>query len=578
MNKGAVVLAILAILAGFGFGTNKIRDNETEPGGEKVTQAVTVGEKTDFTEEILFEKELSNGVYAKASYVCAHGEKLFTVMAVPKKEGKFPVVVMRNPYDGKMDVTNTKNLEKLAVSDQALYYVKNGFGLVYQQCRGTGSSTGYFSPMMNERADGLALLDYIRDQSFYSGSIYLQGASYLGIVHTVLAPYADDIKGVLLDVTECNFYNSAYRNGFFKQKAAGEWYVQMHGPSAPKNNYSENSYKVLPFKNFAEEVFGEKDPYVDILLASTSPDALLWQPGTVGLTDSYACVKSGTPVLLVSRFYDLFAPGTLRMWREMDGKTKSKSSFVISPYTHGGTPDGQPVEFPNAEIPKAFPNYDIRWFRSIEYGEESPFEAGKVTYYTLFENKWKTDDFAKNEKPVTVKLGTGSATYTYDPQDPTPFNAALDHGFDGTAWQNKPFTRDDILTFYTDEFTEDTLLQGSMDGKLTVSSDCEDTCFYVRLSLVKAQGDYGLRDDIQQISNFNADYHPGEKLEIPLCFSDHSFQVKKGEKLRIDIASACFPHYFRHTNTKGLFSEQTETKIAHNTVYLDESYITYYTK
>ena len=56
-------------------------------------------------------------------------------------------------------------------------------------------------------------------------------------------------------------------------------------------------------------------------------------------------------------------------------------------------------------------------------------------------------------------------------------------------------------------------------------------------------------------------------------FDEHAFVIKKGEKFRIDISSSAFPHYVRHTNNKGLFSEQTTSKIATNTVFLDDSYI-----
>ena len=56
-------------------------------------------------------------------------------------------------------------------------------------------------------------------------------------------------------------------------------------------------------------------------------------------------------------------------------------------------------------------------------------------------------------------------------------------------------------------------------------------------------------------------------------FDEHAFVIKKGEKLRIDISSSALPHYVRHTNNKGLFSEQTKTKIATNTVILEKSYI-----
>ena len=112
-----------------------------------------------------------------------------------------------------------------------------------------------------------------------------------------------------------------------------------------------------------------------------------------------------------------------------------------------------------------------------------------------------------------------------------------------------------------------------MKAKLKVKSTCEDTCFYIRISICKEEGYYGLRDDINQISNFNADYVPNSEIEMDFSFDEHAIVVKKGEKLRVDISSSAFPHYLRHTNNKGLFSEQTTAKIADNTVILDDSYI-----
>ena len=60
---------------------------------------------------------------------------------------------------------------------------------------------------------------------------------------------------------------------------------------------------------------------------------------------------------------------------------------------------------------------------------------------------------------------------------------------------------------------------------------------------------------------------------MDFSFDEHAIVAKKGEKLRIDISSSAFPHYVKHTNNKGLFSEQATAKIADNTVILDESYI-----
>ena len=113
-----------------------------------------------------------------------------------------------------------------------------------------------------------------------------------------------------------------------------------------------------------------------------------------------------------------------------------------------------------------------------------------------------------------------------------------------------------------------------MKAKLTVKSDCEDTAFYMRISLRKPEGDFGLRDDITKLSNFYPEYTAGDEVEIEFGFDDISFMVKKGESLRIDISSSCFPTFLPHTNFRGEFAAQTETRVAKNTLFLDKSSIT----
>ena len=112
-----------------------------------------------------------------------------------------------------------------------------------------------------------------------------------------------------------------------------------------------------------------------------------------------------------------------------------------------------------------------------------------------------------------------------------------------------------------------------MKGILNVKSDCEDTCFYMRLSIEKEKGDYGLRDDITSLCYQLGDYMPNSYVNLDFSFDEHAFLVKKGERLRIDISSANNEHYVRHTNQKGLYSEMTTAKVARNTVNLEKSCI-----
>ena len=170
-------------------------------------------------------------------------------------------------------------------------------------------------------------------------------------------------------------------------------------------------------------------------------------------------------------------------------------------------------------------------------------------------------------------MGEETVSYRYDPHDPASFKGGLSANFGGNYWQDPPNLRQDIITLYTPEFREDTFVKGKMRAQLKVKSDCEDTCFYMRIMLCKKEGDYGLRDDINQISNFCEEYVSNSEILMDFSFDDHAFVIQKGERLRIDISSSAFPHYVRHTNRKGLFSAQTETKVAHNTVILKDSYL-----
>ena len=88
-------------------------------------------------------------------------------------------------------------------------------------------------------------------------------------------------------------------------------------------------------------------------------------------------------------------------------------------------------------------------------------------------------------------LGNGSVSYDYNPENPATFKGGLSTNFGGNVWQDEPNSRYDIISTFTPEFAEDTFIKGKMKVKLCAKSSCEDTCFYVRISLVKEQGQQG---------------------------------------------------------------------------------------
>lgn len=507
-------------------------------------------------------------------YLVFNEAKLFTTVFLPEENGKFPVVVMRSPYfDADAHLPEEEICQKYLQGYAR--WLDAGYAVVFQHCRGRGKSTGDCIPYINEREDGLFLQDWIRKQAFYNGELYLYGASYNASVHFVTAPFAEDIKGVVLHEQDSERYNCNYRNGFYKIGLHGGWYVDMYKKkSIPIKNYTIQSYNILPLLDFSKTVFGECAVDFDEILKHPDKKDPFWNTRYGGGEAKNAVKHANIPVLLMTGFYDIYTGGIFDMWNGMDEATKMQSALVVQPFDHSFNGSSQPVNFEDGKINYAvFEDASVRWIDAIRGKCESPYETGKVTYYKLFGNQWCCDLFSDAQEYQRFGLGIGEVSYHYDPQNPATFKGGLSANFGGNAWQDAPNLRDDIISLYTDVFTADTFVKGKIKARLTVKSSCEDTCFYMRISLCKTEGDYGLRDDINQISNFCSDYIPGGKVEMEFAFDEHAFVIQKGEKLRIDISSSALPHYVRHTNNRGLFCEQRTTKIADNTVVLDASYI-----
>ncbi len=511
------------------------------------------------------------------SYIPSGDIRLFTVVLLPEGEGKFPCIVTRTPYiDAHEKMTEDEIAAQYAA--QCAAFTARGYAVVLGDCRGRGKSSGDCIPYIHEGEDSRATYAWIRTQDFYNGEIYLKGASYSTSTHYCAAPFDPDIKGAIFGVQDTERYNICYRNGCMKRGLHGGWYVGMYKKKSNlKKYYSPAAFDTLPLSRFTETVFGESAADFDEMLRSPRPSDPFWQTQAGG-ADAHGATKDlPFPVLFTTAFYDIYTGGVLDMWEAMTPETRARCALVISPYDHGDAyHEENGIHFPLGRRGEKFgTDYEIAWLDHIRKGEPARFDTGRITYYNLFENEWHTEDMLTANAAVTIPLGTETVTYTYNPYDPPRFRGGLSAAFGGGCYQEPAGARSDIVTVYTEPFAADTTVRGKMQATLRVSSDCEDTCFYIRVSIEKEPGrDFGLRDDITSLCYQLGDYTPGEAVTLSFSFDGHAFMIKAGERLRVDIASASADHYVRHTNRKGLYSEQTTAEIAHNTVYLVGSSLT----
>jgi len=513
-------------------------------------------------------------MYTTCTMLPVEGAELHTTVCLPAPEGKFPIVLLRSPYvDAEENMTDTEIADRAAEANKV--WLEAGYAVVSQHCRGRGRSTGDCIPYIYEREDGLALQAWVREQPFYAGELYLFGRSYTSSVHYVTAPFAPDIKAAVREVQDCERYNCNYRNGFYKMGLHGGWYVNSmyKKKSHLAKAYVPESYNLLPLRDFSRTVLGEPAPDFDAILAHPDRHDPFWQTRYGGGEAHDAIKHANIPILLVTGFYDIYTGGIFDMWNGLDDATRRQSALLVSPYDHGGTEKSQPVAFPQGRADEAFGNYRLRWFEYVRGRGDAPIKPGEVTYYDIFGDGWRTDTFAQPTTTRRFPLGEGERSYRYNPFAPAKFKGGLSANFGGTAYQDPPDSRYDILSFHTPAFAELTRIKGRMTASLTVRSSCPDTCFYIRLSLCIPDGDYGLRDDIHALSTFAPDYHPGDEVTLSFTFDEHAFTIQPGQRLRIDISSSAFPHYVRHTNRRGPFAEQTGADVAANTILCDRSYL-----
>ena len=67
-------------------------------------------------------------------------------------------------------------------------------------------------------------------------------------------------------------------------------------------------------------------------------------------------------------------------------------------------------------------------------------------------------------------------------------------------------------------------------------------------------------------------YTPGEVVEVTVEALPIMWQLSTGSRIRVDISSSDFPQYSVHSNYAGVWSRQTKTRVANQTLYTGEEY------
>ena len=523
------------------------------------------------------------------------GIRLLTRIYLPEGDGPFPVVVTRTPYVwGSGDYI-----------EAGREYARRGIGYIQQDCRGKGGSEGFFSPNVNERADGIALYEWLAEQP-WCGDIGIFGSSYTALTGWLVGDsIPDKVKGMYLSHYGVDRHISCFRSGLFREDIMSGWAIdnaeediikpERKPGQAPGENYYD-FYLYRPQVEADVNVLGQKLQYYRDWITHTDYTDPYWNTGVWADLKRIPYVID-VPLTIVAGQFDHHEEGTVLGYERLRPEIKARSRLILGSWNHSFQVTPTHVSTANAM------EFDINadqfeWFYSLLVKKEEP--RGEVRVYNIEADEWVNLDswpietasdrtmYLSSETAgdrwnvlalKTSEPQAASVSYVYDPENPvyaeggeTLFTSS---GRRGSLRQSPAGYRDDILSFVSGPLEEDMTIAGNVKVYLKVSTDADDTAFAFTLSEVTPSGEaYNMRTSIATLGYRDGllkprvEYRRGSTVVLEIEALPIMWTVKAGNSLRLDIKSSQFPEYAVHSNTAGVWAEQARTVVARQTVFV----------
>jgi putative CocE/NonD family hydrolase len=297
------------------------------------------------------------------------GVKLATDVYRPARGGKaapgrFPVILERTPYGRNVtsfrDITQANPKTPKTRAEVAAVYVKQGYVVVFQDCRGRYDSEGQFVKYLSEGADGFDTCRWLVAQPWSDGRIGTMGLSYAA--HTQGALACLNPPGLKAMVLDCGGFANAYQDGirqggaFELKQVTWAYNLGLESPEAQKDPRLMAALKAVDLKAW----FGSmpwKDGHTPLSLIPGYEAYVLdqWRHGTFdaywkqvgiyaeGSYDRY----SDAAMIHMSGWYDAYSLSTTDNYVALSKTKTGPIRLIMGPWTHGArsTPYAGDIEF-----------------------------------------------------------------------------------------------------------------------------------------------------------------------------------------------------------------------------------------
>ena len=519
------------------------------------------------------------------------GITLYADIYRPQSAGKFPVILMRTPYDKSVD---------WAVSP-VFKMVPRGYVVVIQDVRGRYKSEGEWYPFRHEQGDGFDAVEWAAALPFCDGKVGMMGASYVGATQMLAAiARPPHLTAIAPNMTASNYHDGwTYQSGAFEQWFDQNWTSQIAQNTLERLIHANTDARVgvptLPLANYPIFNFGQL-PADAQLTAAIAPYYLDWlaHPDYDEYWKQWSIEEHfsdiSVPMLQVGGWYDIFNGGTLRnyMGAKAHGSTeaaRTQQHLLVEIGGHAGF--GRhigDVEFGPHAVENEYTDVILDWYDFLFKGIRNEFASDKpVKVFVMGVNEYRQEDdwpppqaqptkyFLHSGGKANSLRGDGSLStqtpksevadsYIYNPSNPAPTIGGplccdAEHMEPGPRDQRPVENRDDVLIYSLGPLERDLEVTGPVTATLFVRSSAVDTDFTGKLVDVAPDGfaqdlTEGILRMRYRVSQEHAGLmNPGQVYEISLDLWATSNVFLKGHTLRLEISSSNFPRFDRNLNT-----------------------------
>ncbi|MDX2068765.1 MAG: CocE/NonD family hydrolase [Haliscomenobacter sp.] len=518
------------------------------------------------------------------------GVKLSTDVYLPTQEGAYPVILLRTPYNKKQ------------MQGYGQFFAANGYAVVAQDVRGEFASEGEFIPFINEKRDGLEVLDWIAKQSWCGGQIAGFGTSYIGFsALTLMDQQHPNLKTV--------FNISGWIKPATMNKPGGAHHLMLGLPwllheasqrSKKKPKVPLDSlFKVLPLKK-AMQVAGIDYP--------------LWEnprPMEV-FNQDFDFSKVNIPVFHIGGWFDFVKEGVIENYLQIKKHGTGPQKLIVGPWYHNqehskSTAAGE-LDFGAGSYlgDSGIRDLALRWFNHwLKKQDTGLMDEPEVRLFNLFANEWKIFSlfppqngastlFYLNSSGKANSLGgdgelslqlpgkKSSDHFIFDPQQPVLTQGGANFHFFpdqlGLKDQTAIEKRQDVLVYTSEAFQKVQDIVGRITLRLFASTEGEDTDFTAKLVIVDQTGKaLNLCDGIIRARHRNGldkteFLKPGKVYEFIIDLGHIAFQIKPGQRIRLEVSSSNFPKYDRNLNVALPSFEAENPRIVKQSIYHSKKY------